>query len=305
MLDTVLPSGTDQTIYTSFTINSDPIIFYEYAIGIEMNNTLTNTAGTWPYVLVYGEDANYTYPVSLSVPVQNEYEYYTGVETVALYPSGVPYLTQNAIVGITYSSATNPITSGNVNPGDSTVTFILTNINNQIAPGLTATLTAGATSIPGKVVGVDIINPKQITIQLDFPPYLGPLVSLIGGNLAVATQGFNGALGKLYANTIEGTEIKQFYTDAAFTQKWVPPVANRFYVFQTSKNYNPEGATFPPLKYSEYPYYCARFDGNGKVIEQLGETPDMQTAWVGQNAPNTAVIPIDNYSYNVFYDPTV
>jgi hypothetical protein len=302
------PSGTDQTIYTSFTINSDPTIFYEYAIGIEMNNTLTNTAGTWPYVLVYGEDANYSYPVSLSAPVQNDYVYYTGVETATVIPytSAVPYLTQNAIVGITYDSPTNLIASGDVNTGDSTVDFVLTNANNQIAPGLIAILSpaGGFPTVPGKVVGVTP-DQKGITIQLEFPPYSGASFSLIGGNLDVATQGFNQTIGALYANTVEGTEIKQFYTDAAFTQKWIPPVADRFYVFQTSKNYNPDAATFPPLKYSEYPYYCAKFNSTGRVIEQINPNFDVQTAWVGQNAVNTAVIAIANYSYNVLYDPTV
>jgi hypothetical protein len=217
----------------------------------------------------------------------------------------VPYLSQDAIVGITYSSAINPITSGVVNAGDLTITFILTNVNNQIAPGLIATITAGPgpTTLPGKVVGVDAIDPKQITVQLDFP---ASAVSLVGGNLKVETQGSNQLLGKLYANTIEGTEIKQFYTDAAFTQKWIPPVAvNRYYVFQTSKDYNPNNITFPSppggLKYTKFPYYCAEFNSNGKVIEQTGTTPDMKTAWIGQNNANDNTLPIANYSYNIYY----
>jgi hypothetical protein len=299
------PVGLHQTIYTSFTINSVATPDYEYAIGIEMNNDLTNTAGDWPFCFIIGEDANYTYPVSLSVPVQNDYIYYTGVETVTLYPSAVPYLSQDAIVGITYSSAINPITSGVVNAGDLTITFILTNVNNQIAPGLIATITAGPgpTTLPGKVVGVDAIDPKQITVQLDFP---ASAVSLVGGNLKVETQGSNQLLGKLYANTIEGTEIKQFYTDAAFTQKWIPPVAvNRYYVFQTSKDYNPNNITFPSppggLKYTKFPYYCAEFNSNGKVIEQIDPYFDVQTAWVGQNNANDNTLPIANYSYNIYY----
>ena len=308
------PNGLAQTIYTSFTINSDstnPTVF-EYAIGIEMNNTLINTAGTPPFVTVYGEDANYSYPGDvIDTPIQNDYVYYTGVETATIIPytSAVPYLTQNAIVGITYDSPTNLIASGDVNTGDSTVDFVLTNANNQIAPGLIAILSpaGGFPTVPGKVVGVTP-DQKGITIQLDFPPYSGASFSLIGGNLRVKTQGFNQNIGALYANTIEGTEVKQFYTDSAFTQKWIPPVAGRFYVFQTIKNYNPQGITFPPsgpLKYSEYPYYCAKFNSTGKVIEQLSPNFDVQTAWVGQNAVNTAVIAVANYSYNILYDPSI
>jgi hypothetical protein len=299
------PAGLHQTIYTSFTINSVSTPDYEYAIGIEMNNAITNT-NTPPFCFIIGEDANYSYDQitpNYNIPIQNDYIYYTGVETVTNYTSAVPYLAQDAIVGITYSSAINQITSGDVNTGDSTVDFVLTNANNQIAPGLIAILSpaGGFPTVPGKVVGVTP-DQKGITIQLEFPPYSGASFSLIGGNLNVATQGSNSTLGKLYANTIEGTEIKQFYTDAAFTQKWVPPVAaNRYYVFQTSKDYNPNNITFPPLKYTKFPYYCAEFNSNGKVIEQTGTTPDMKTAWVGQNANNTAVIPIANYSYNIYY----
>ena len=302
------PTGLAQTIYTSFTINYNSTASYEYAIGIEMNNTLINTAGALPFVTVYGEDANYSYPVSLSTPVQNDYVYYTGVAGVTGYTSAIPYLTQDAIVGITYNSPTNLIASGDVNIGDVTVDFILTNANNQIAPGLTAILSVvGFSAVSGKVVGVTP-DQKGITIQLDFSPYSGPSFSLIGGNLEVKTQLFNQNLGALYANTIEGTEVKQFYTDTAFTQKWIPPVADRFYVFQTIKNYNPQGITFPPsgpLKYSEYPYYCAKFNSTGKMVEQLSPSFDVQTAWVGQNMFNTNVLPIANYSYNVLYDPSI
>ena len=165
----------------------------------------------------------------------------------------------------------------------------------------------GFSAVSGKVVGVTP-DQKGITIQLDFSPYSGPSFSLIGGNLEVKTQLFNQNLGALYANTIEGTEVKQFYTDTAFTQKWIPPVADRFYVFQTIKNYNPQGITFPPsgpLKYSEYPYYCAKFNSTGKMVEQLSPSFDVQTAWVGQNMFNTNVLPIANYSYNVLYDPSI
>ena len=36
-------------------------------------------------------------------------------------------------------------------------------------------------------------------------------------------------------------------------------------------------------------------------MEQVAPQPNVQTAWEGQNATNTAPEPIDNYSYNVLY----
>ena len=139
-------------------------------------------------------------------------------------------------------------------------------------------------------------------------PWSSGSISLIGKNLQLITQG-NSVTGRLYANTIEGTEIKRFYTDAAFTQKWIPPVADRYYNFITTKNYNPGGITFgggsTVLRYSEYPYYCALINGDGEVIEQIVPTPNVQTAWEGQNTAQTAPIPIENYSYNLYYEEII
>jgi len=110
--------------------------------------------------------------------------------------------------------------------------------------------------------------------------------------------------GVLYANTEEGTEVKRFYTDSAFTQKWIPPVPNKFYNFATSKNYNPGAVTFGPsgsLRYTEYPYYSAFFNAEGEVIGQTIPTPNVQTAWIGQDNSNAYNIPDANYSYNLYY----
>jgi hypothetical protein len=300
--------GKTQTITTSFTINSVSNE-WEYAIGIKMNNDLDNTSFEGPKVFIYGEDANYSYPVppntlnSFSIPVQNYYEYYTNVMKLDNYTSGIPYETQDATRGVIYESPNNLIASGQIFSGNPIVTLTLNSINNQIAPGLFTILTIPGDTVAGQVVDVNISNPAEITIQLIYPV---PPTSLAGQNLLVRSYQTETNNGKLYANTIEGTEVKQFYTDSAFTQKWIPPFADKFYVFRTSKNYNPGGVTFPPpintLRYTEKPYYCAKFNGNGKVIDQI--TPlayDVQTAWVGQNNLNSAPLAIANYSYNVYY----
>jgi hypothetical protein len=297
--------GQEQALTTSFTIESIDTLTerYEYAIGVKIINVLTNTQGTYPIVRFYGEDANYSYTQTLPgllIPITNDYTYYTGVEEyIGNYPSGVPYELQNATVGLEYNSPLNDITSGTINVGDASTEVILTNINNQIVPGLFYTFTSPSVSnFIGYIAGINVDNnPNKIALQL-IGTFSGTGGSLAGGNLNIETVSLNDSLGALYANTIEGTEIKRFYTDTNFTQKWIPPVADRFYVFRTTKNYDPDATG----KYTGTPFYCAKFDNEGEVIEQIAPTPNSQTAWVGQNSANSGPLPITNYSYNVYYE---
>jgi len=295
-------NGQAKRLTTSFTIEKDSAIFYEYAIGIEMVNDLFNTAGTPPTIVLTGEDANYSYDQitpNFTIPITNDYAYYTGVEYITGDTSGVPYLDQDAIPGLNYTSTTNTIASGSLDAGNYTTTFTLSTVNNQVSPGLTATITKGLTLVIGEVVGVNIANPAVITVQFVSP--IASTVDLAGGNLRLDTVSPNSSLGVLYANTEEGTEVRRFYTDAGLTQKWVPPFADRFYIFQTSKNYDPDTTG----KYSAYPYYCAKFNSDGEVIDQIAPAPNSQTAWIGQNEENTLPLPIANYSYNIYYEELI
>lgn len=313
--------GATQTLTTSFTVDKDPVVEYEYAVVIKLIQDNANTNMAYPTIKISGRDANYTYSIPPALPVQpfsppitTAYEYYTGVEEYDLIPPGetsaVPYLTQDAKIGTTYNSITNPIGSGTILPLDESVEIILTTFNEQIVPGLFYTCTGSSIStFNGFVTGINIDNnPNKIALQL-LSPYSGTLPgNLAGGNINVGTvtQTDPPSVGKLYANTEEGTEIKRFYTDSAFTQKWIPPVADRFYNFQTSKDYNPNNIIFGTsgaLRYSKYPYYSAKFNAEGEVIEQVVPTPNVQTSWEGQNDANTALItPVQNYSYNMYYE---
>jgi hypothetical protein len=310
--------GQPKSLTTTFTIQAEEAEEdendYEYAVGVRLISEFNNGYGTGPYVTIYGNDANYsynqTYPFSppTNPPVTNEYEYYTGVEEIVPdpigYPSGVPYTAPDATRGIYYSSPTNAIALGDVDNGDTLIVVTLSTINQQAVPGLTAYITEPGGFPPlgfGDVVYVNPLNAAEITIQLA-NPWISGNMSLIGKNLQLITEG-NSLTCRLYANTEEGTEIKRFYTDSNFTQKWIPPVANRYYNFITSKNYNPDGAEFVggALKYSEFPYYCAFINGEGEVVNQPTPAPNIQTAWIGQNTANTAPMIITNYSYNVLY----
>ena len=321
----ITTTGPTQELTTSFTIEADPSIspnIYEYAVGVKLMGEYQYGYGMGQTVTIYGNDANYAYSIPPAVPVlpfeppiTNDYAYYTGVETPSLTPPGqtsaVPYLTQNALLGTAFSSAINPISSGTINPGDVSVDIILTSPNEQIVPGLICTCTGPSIStFTGSVIGINVMgNPNKIALQLTSPYPVGPSGNFAGGNIAVSTSSGNvtiPSVGVLYANTEEGTEIKRFYTDSNFTTKWIPPVGDRWYNFQTSKNYNPGGVTFnpplSPLRYTECPYYSAFFNAAGEVIDQIAPEPTVETAWIGQNNNNDANIANTNYSYNVFYE---
>jgi len=309
-----LPSGPNYTspvltvqgplaaklITTSFVIEADPVIKYEWAVGVKVNILgSSNDQGLGPFVYFEGEDANYSYDQStpnFETPLLLPYTYYTGVVNYDGSTSAIPYTTPDATRGISYQSLTNPIASGAINDGDYIVNLILSTANPQATPGLNAEILINNSTVEfGKILYVDPINPARLTIQLN--PESSPTArSLSGGTLRLRAINTNPpTIGALYANTIEGTEIKRFYTDPDFTEKWIPPFANRYYVFQTVKNYAPN----KPSKFSDYPYYCALFNGNGEVVEQV-TGPNSQTAWKGGTGSNP---PISlNYGYNMYYE---
>ena len=287
-----------KSIATSFTIQADENDFYEYAIGIEMNNNLVNTADAEPIVIVQGEDANYTYTSpNYNTPIISSYSYYTGVKEITGYPSGIPRTVQDATAGLSYSSVNNNISTGTLNNGDLTVEVILSVPNNSIAPGLFAYLYNPPSTLLtfGRVVGINVDgNPSKIAIQLN-SAWSSGTTNLASKYLNFSTSGSYLTDGELYANTIEGTEIKAFYTDALMTQKWIPPVADRFYIVQTTKNYDPGATGF----FTEYPWFCVKINADGELIEQIPYTPDSQTAWE-KGAPSS--LPLANYGYNIFYE---
>jgi hypothetical protein len=307
--------GQPKSLTTSFTIAAEDEE-QEYAVGVKLiYSNGGGGSGTSPAITIYGNDANYSYVQTLpgfQIPLTNDYKYYTGIEEYVGFgivgpTTGVPYTTPDATDGIYYSSLYNTIASGPIAEDEELVVVTLSTVNNQAVAGLTAEIEepGGSLLAFGNVVYVNPLNPAEITIQLN-SGWPWPLItSLAGKNLRLVTGG-NSLTGVLYANTEEGTEIKRFYTDSALTTKWIPPVAGRYYNFITEKDYNPLDSTFGGLypgvlKYSKFPYYCARINENGEVMEQVAPQPNVQTAWEGQNATNTAPEEIDNYSYNVLY----
>ena len=300
---TVANNQNEKRITTSFTIEPDPNpnIDYEWAVGIKVISSSSNAEGLGASVSFSGEDANYSYDQetpNFLVPLLVAYPYYTGVERVDDTTSGIPWTDQDARRGLNYLSLDNDIASGAIIDEDLIVNLTLSTVNDQATEGLRATIMKNDVMVGfGRVVNVGPINLAQITIELDstFPA----VESLSGGKLELRAINDNPAtIGVVYANTIEGTEVRRFYTDEAFTQKWIPPFAERFYVFQTTKNYDPNATT----KFTAYPFYCAEFNSEGEVIEQVLYTPNSQTAWKGGQAPLATLF---NYGYNMYYEEPV
>jgi hypothetical protein len=325
VVSTIYDPGTDTTYYgdtqtltTSLTIEaaSNPEDFYEYALGVKLTQDNGNIFGSTASIIIEGNDANYSYGAfPFSPPITTAYKYYTGIDYLG-ETSSVPRINQNALGGLNFSYA-GTVGFGVINPGAESVVIQLSSYNEQIVPGLSFTFTSDppGTTFVGEVAAVNLAIPSNgIALALDVPFAGLTTTSLVGGILSFTTNipfidpptpGFPGVL---YANTEEGTEIKRFYKDANFTQKWIPPVANRYYNFITEKDYNPGDATFGvggALRYTKYPYYCAEFDENGEVKDQTIPYPNSQTAWEGQNQANTPPpLAIENYSYNLYYIST-
>ena len=291
-------SGVTKILTTTFTIeaDTDPNNDYEYVIGVQWTGTMLNSS-TAPYIELGGEDANYTYAdPDYNTPITNSYIYYTGLENVASQTSGIPYTTQDATRGIIYNSPTNAVTSGSLFSGPQTFEFVLTIENQQLVPGINAMIYDSTNTLraTGIVAGINVDgDPKKIAIQLP-SVYSGSTFNIAGGNISFNVAG--GSVGILYSNTIEGSEIKSFYTDEYLTIKWTPPVPSRYYIFTTDKDYNPTDNA----NYTKYPYFCAQIDSNGMVIPQVGTTPDAQTAWANGISPT-----LNNYGYNIYYDESI
>lgn len=287
---------------TTLKITSQVGVFYEWAVGIKMYNDLQNTVGGGPYVEVHGEDANYTYDQitpNYTLPITTAYKYNTGVQYLG-QPQGIPWQTLDATRGLDYSSLNNFISDGTLNPSDSSIIVELTTVNNQLTPGLTANLydTSGGLFLAlNTIAAINVTgDPKKILVQL-FTAYTGSTpVDLSGYKFKFETSNVPETLGEVYSATKEGTEIKRLYKDNLLTQKWIPPVANNYYVFRV----NPSTNDYDPSDngdYTKYPFFCAKINASGEVVNETGTIPNVQTAWQGPTDSSLV-----NRSFNILYD---
>ena len=279
-------SFTTQIRTTTFTTtNPDPNTNGEWAIAVR--NWDQSNSSDLPYnpVSVMVEDANFTYvDPDWDTPIVNPYTYYTGVQydnfpLMITETSGVPYDTQNATLGISYTSPVNTITAVS---GTNPYIVTLQNANDQLAFGLRFVTSGGGS---GEVQQINYGgDPLKVLLDLNIG-----VIPIVSDTITFSTE--NVLHGILYSDSSEGTGVKQFYKDSLLTEIWSPPVANRFYNFWagTAKDYsdNDPGVT-------NNPYFCAKIDANGKVVNQIYPSYNVQTAAL--NSSNAVV----NMGRNVY-----
>jgi len=231
----------------------------------EKSNCYSNSIG---YVSCSVTDANFTYATPTSPPVRKVQIFSTGLQSGG-YPSGKPFSTQdanNAGATISKNVLTEVIASN---------TIELININNTIVPGMQVNDPVGPIGFVTEINVDD--NPNKIKIN--------NTVSIPAGTILNFSYTFNDSVGAVYAPTTLATDVRQFYTDAAFLNPWNPPIPGMFYRFQQhalSTNYNYQtGSVKDALQpqVTNHPFFSARFNASGQVEGAVGSTYSVQTGW--------------------------
>jgi hypothetical protein len=273
----------------------------EYFLGLRMTDTSTapfyGIDDHGPWVEVQIDDANFTYPLPSGTKTRTAYEYNLILKEQSTdYPSSVPsddFTTQATSESPnTYEFGIEAKTNTAQNPA--TLEKIkLTSVTfsdfapRYIVPGMwcfdfQATPDPSIYFAPNtKIVDVDYAT-REITIS---PDALIPIPSNYDFILARDPADTEAVV---YADTNEGSEVRQLYTDAGLTVPWYPPIADKFYTFKNkNKDYNTgsggNGSNMPSI--TSNPFFCAKFDANGKVLKEPG--------WWQSSATYTFIPPID------------
>jgi hypothetical protein len=246
---------------TSFTTS----VPGEYCLAVRMIDT-SNVAfrktiageDIGPYVTVEIDDANYTYDGSGNRNPDTAYEYYFRMNDTGGDASGVPLETQDAKIwdfkrtGIsrTVVAAATVITLTDAS-WQALTPIILT-------PGMEISgygITGGTL-----ITSVDYSN-RKITVSL-------PVTLALNGAFDIEPAAASPTSVDVFSPTNSGTEVKFFYTDALMTQKWIPPIANKFYTFRNKNRSYQSGSADdndhqPDV--TTQPNFCARFNASGLV----------------------------------------
>ena len=309
----------------------------EYFLGLRMTDTSTapfyGIGNHGPWVNVKIDDANFTYPPPLFQKTREAYAYNLRIkEQTTNYPSSVPsddFTTIAPLTGNSYEFEVLCENRANQNPANLDILDLtgatFTNFEPRyIVPGMWCfDVQAYIDGVPSlyfadntKIVAVDYVT-HEITID---PPCLIPMP---GGYEFTLARDPDDLEAIVYADTPEGSEVKQLYVDDQLTEVWHPPIADKFYTFKATKDYetgaaNP-GSKFPRI--TSYPIFCAKFNANGKVIQEPGwwqspqtyTTPSInqeESVWMypNNNNPNPMVMvganitkAVDPYSISNYY----
>jgi hypothetical protein len=265
------PTQIRTTTFT--TTNPDIDISGEWAIAVRLYDYGSPSVYPINTATVTCEDANFSYnPLDYTTPITTPYTYYTGLEyynsiSGITYPTGVPYETQDAERGMSYNPPANIVSTATLISG-TTWNVVLQTANQQLASGMLISVPLGGGELQ------QVISSTEIIVDLNIG------ASISAGDTINISDGGNTEHGVVYSISSEGTGVRQFYVDSALTEVWIPPVANRFYNFWAglSKDYNDGDSV------TNHPFFCAKFDENGSVVEQITPAFDVQTYANGANS---------------------
>ena len=245
------------------------------------------------YVII--KDANYDYlsgnftpPVLPSVPVTSapfpppsiaSIEYNVGIkqEYNFDYPAGIPYDTQDATIGFSFSTTgklLSPTAAG-------TNQIQLVSIDPQLVPGVYIGTNPGYFTTSTQITNIDTAT-NTITLSE---------VALINvpTDTILTFNTHTNELGSVWAATNNGLHVAQFYVDSDLTEAWIPPVADKFYIYQNKNLDYSVTIGLPivgPQDPTNKPYFCAKIDSNGTVIPIPSPGNTVLTAWTYDGYPS-------------------
>jgi hypothetical protein len=265
----------------------------------EFNEFKTGPQTCGPQIYSYAivKDANYEYiedgepvtsppfPPPSTIPV----EYYVsfGEEWNGDYPSGVPYDTQDATVGFAFSTTATLFAATPADPAPGSNKIQLTTLDPQLVPGVYVNA-VGYLNTNTQITNVDSAT-NTLTLSIAAFTEI-PAGTVISFN---AKDTFPAKRGSVWASTNNGLHVNQFYVDSALTQAWVPPIADKFYIYQ-NKNLN--YVTGDPSAITNKPYFCAKIDSNGGVTPIVSPGNTVTTAW-----KRTTPASLTNHGRNLFF----
>ena len=256
-VDTDFPTTILRGVRSTSFVTSTP---GEYCLAVRIlddSNSCCMSSGHGAYLGVRVTDANFA--TEISPPTA--YKYNLGLsKAYSNYPTGVPYDTQDALTGFTFSL--NGTISGSTISSD---TFVLQGVSN---PQLISGLIVSGTGIPP---GTKVLLVVGTTITIS------SVVSLTN-NQVVQFKEIPLSLGEVWADTNNGTHVKQFYLTSDLSDAWIPPVADKFYIFQNATRDYSTGVTYSLMPApTDKPFFSAQFNSVGNVLPQTAPAYNVQT----------------------------
>lgn len=257
------------------------------------------------YVII--KDANYDYlsgnfdpPDLPSVPVEDApfpppsttaIEYNVAIKNewdLTDYPSGVPYDTQDAIPEFDFSTTATTFQPTPQGPAVGSNKLVLDVIDPQLVRGLYVAVNAGYFGTNAQITDIDTAT-NTVTLSQQ------ALIAVpTGTSFTFETHPL--VPGTVWAATNNGLHVTQFYVNSDLTEVWIPPVADKFYIYLNKDLDYSVGPTFGSMPApTDKQYFCAKFDANGAVVPIVSPGNTVKTAWKLAIGPA-----IQNYGRNLF-----